>query len=263
MLLPFLAPRAADLYYTPVQRTLRIEVMAGDSPFSPAAVEEFERAFSKIRQLPQLQQAHATVLATGPSPLMANLRSAARVDEWRIKVAVLCAVAVVCFVLLRDLLLTAILLLITLLAYQATMGLTAFVFVNLLGQPALHWQVGMFAFVILMAVGQDYNLFLLSRLAEERARRPLRPAVRRALVRTGRIISSCGLITAVSLGTLLISGQGYLVQMGFALAAGTLLDTFAIRPLLLPALLLLLRRPRTPVVIPAGKHDMTAVAAGS
>ncbi|MDB5321325.1 MAG: hypothetical protein JWN40_2956 [Phycisphaerales bacterium] len=263
MLLPWFAPRAADLYYNPIQRTLRVEVMAGDSPFSPAAVADFERTFRKIRQLPQLQQTRATVLATGPSPLMANLRSAARVDEWRIKAAVVLAVAVVCFLLLRDLLLTVILLLITLLAYQATMGLTAFVFVNLLGQPALHWQVGMFAFVILMAVGQDYNLFLLSRLAEERARRPLRPAVRRALVRTGRIISSCGLITAVSLGALLVSGQGYLVQMGFALAAGTLLDTFIIRPLLLPALLLLLKRPRTWISTSQGRQDTTALAAGS
>jgi RND superfamily putative drug exporter len=169
----------------------------------------------------------------------------------------------VVFLLLRDLVLTGILLLITLLAYEATMGLTGFVFVNLLGQPALHWQVGMFAFVILMAVGQDYNLFLLSRLAEERARRPLRPAVRRALVSTGRIISSCGLITAVSLGALLLSGEGYLVQMGFALAAGTLLDTFVIRPLLLPALLLLLKRPRNAVPIPNQSKHFDVVSAGS
>src|SRR5258706_457142 len=69
MLLPWLAPRAADLYYNPIQRTLRVEVMAGDSPFSPAAVTEFEQTFRKIHQLPQLQQAHATVLATGASPL--------------------------------------------------------------------------------------------------------------------------------------------------------------------------------------------------
>jgi RND superfamily putative drug exporter len=263
MLLPWLAPRAADLYYNPVQRTLRVEVMAGDSPFSPAAVSDFEQTFDKVRQLPQLQQAHATVLATGASPMMANLRSAAQVDDWRIKTAVVMAVAVVVFLLLRDLILTGILLLITLLAYEATMGLTGFVFVNLLGQPALHWQVGMFAFVILMAVGQDYNLFLLSRLAEERARRPLRPAVRRALVRTGRIISSCGLITAVSLGALLLSGEGYLVQMGFALAAGTLLDTFVIRPLLLPALLLLLKRPRNGLPVSNRSKNLDVVSAGS
>jgi RND superfamily putative drug exporter len=244
LLLPIFAPRAADLYYNPVQRTLRIEVMAGDSPFTPAAIADFERAFAKVQADPELQKLNATVLANGPTPFIANLRSAASIDEWRIKSAVVLAVAFVVFLLLRDVLLTAILLLITLFAYHATMGLTAFVFVGLLHHSALHWQVGMFAFVILMAVGQDYNLFLISRLTEEQGRRPLRPALRRALVRTGRIISSCGLITAVSFATLVFAGESFLIQMGFALAVGTLLDTFIIRPLLLPALLLLLNRPR-------------------
>jgi RND superfamily putative drug exporter len=257
-LLPIFAPRAADLYYNPAHHVLRFEVMAGDFPFSPDAVHEFERTFASARQIPQIKAAQATVLATGPSPLMANLRSAARVDEWRIKAAVIAAVGIVVVLLLHDVILAVVLLLITLLAYQATMGLAGLFFVEFMHQPAINWQVSMFAFVILMAVGQDYNLFLLSRLNEERTGRRLRPAVRRALVRTGRIISSCGLITAVSLGTLLISGQTYLIQMGFALAVGTLLDTFLIRPLLLPALLLILGRPRVSV---AGERELIVAAA--
>lgn len=257
MLLPILAPQAADLYYNPAQRTLRVEVMAADSPFTPAAIADFERMFARVQAIPELRRLNATVLATGPTPFIANLRTAASVDEWRIKSAVLFAVAFVVFLLLRDVILTAILLLITLFAYHATMGLTAFVFVTALHQPALHWQVGMFAFVILMAVGQDYNLFLISRLTEEQRRRPLRPAVRRALVRTGRIISSCGLITAVSLGTLVFSGESFLIQMGFALAAGTLLDTFLIRPLLLPSLLLLLKRPHAPLRSPLPHSELS------
>jgi RND superfamily putative drug exporter len=255
LLLPILAPRAADLYYNPVQRTLRIEVMAGDSPFTPAAISDFERLFAKVQGDPDLQKLNATILATGPTPFIANLRSAASIDEWRIKSAVVLAVAFVVFLLLRDVLLTAILLIITLFAYHATMGLTAFVFVTLFHQSALHWQVGMFAFVILMAVGQDYNLFLISRLTEEQRRRPLRPALRRALVRTGRIISSCGLITAVSLATLVFAGESFLIQMGFALAVGTLLDTFIIRPLLLPALLLILKRPHATSKMPILQRD--------
>jgi RND superfamily putative drug exporter len=260
-LLPIFAPRAADLYYNANRRVLRFEVMAGDFPFSPDAVHEFERTFPAVQQIPQIKAAQATVLATGPSPLMANLRSAARVDEWRIKAAVIAAVGIVVVLLLHDLILAIALLLITLLAYQATMGLAGLFFVGFMHQPAINWQVSMFAFVILMAVGQDYNLFLLSRLNEERTGRRLRPAVRRALVRTGRIISSCGLITAVSLGTLLISGQTYLIQMGFALAVGTLLDTFVIRPLLLPALLLILGRPR--VSPDVGGHELIAVPAAA
>jgi RND superfamily putative drug exporter len=257
MLLPILAPQAADLYYNPAQRTLRVEVMASDSPFTPAAIADFERMFDKVQAIPELQKLNATVLATGPTPFIANLRTAASVDEWRIKSAVVLAVAFVVFLLLRDVILTAILLLITLFAYHATMGLTAFVFVTILRQPALHWQVGMFAFMILMAVGQDYNLFLISRLTEEQRRRPLRPAVRRALVRTGRIISSCGLITAVSFASLVFSGESFLIQMGFALAAGTLLDTFLIRPLLLPALLLILKRPHVTARAPIPRPDLS------
>jgi uncharacterized membrane protein YdfJ with MMPL/SSD domain len=257
MLLPILAPQAADLYYNPAQRTLRVEVMAADSPFTPAAIADFERMFANIQAIPELQKLSAAVLATGPTPFIANLRTAASVDEWRIKSAVIFAVALVVFLLLRDAILTAILLLITLFAYHATMGLTALVFVTCLRQPALHWQVGMFTFVILMAVGQDYNLFLISRLTEEQRRRPLRPAVRRALVRTGRIISSCGLITAVSFATLVFAGESFLIQMGFALAAGTLLDTFLIRPLLLPALLLIVKRPHVTATAPIPRPDLS------
>jgi RND superfamily putative drug exporter len=174
---------------------------------------------------------------------VANLDALTTVDEWRVKTAVVIVVAMVVFLLTRDLLLTGVLMLITLLAYQATMGLTAIVFVNVLGYPAINWEVKMFAFVILMAVGQDYNLFLISRLLEERQKRGLRAAIRQSMVRTGGIISSCGLITAVSLGSLVASGQFYLAQLGFALATGTLMDTFLVRPFLLPALLVLLGRP--------------------
>src|SRR6202035_5277289 len=178
----------------------------------------------------------------GPTPTLANVDALAGPDELRIKLAVIAVVAAVVFLLIRDALLTAVLLLITLLAYQATMGLTALLFVNLLGHDALNWQVKMFSFVVLMAVGQDYNLFLVSRLEEERRRRNLRAAVRHALVRTGAIISSCGLITAVSLGSLCVSGLAFFAQMGFALACGTLLDTFLIRPVLLPAILVVMGR---------------------
>ena len=183
------------------------------------------------------------MLATGPTPLVANLDALTTRDEQRVKIAVVVAVALVVFVLTRGVLLTVVLMLITLLAYQATMGLTAIVFVHILSYPAINWEVKMFAFVILMAIGQDYNLFLISRLLEERSRRGLRAAIRLSMIRTGGIISSCGLITAVSLGSLVASGQFYLAQMGFALAAGTLMDTFLVRPFLLPALLVLLRRP--------------------
>jgi putative drug exporter of the RND superfamily len=238
-----LSPGSLANYWNPAERTLRFEVMATEAPFSPAAIAAFRAAISRVETLLAKQKIAATVLATGPTPLVANLDALTHRDEQRVKIAVVIAVAFVVVLLTRDLMLTIVLMLITLLAYQATMGLTAIVFVHILGYPAINWEIKMFAFVILMAIGQDYNLFLISRLLEERRRRGLRAAIRLSMIRTGGIISSCGLITAVSLGSLVASGQFYLAQMGFALAAGTLMDTFLVRPFLLPALLVLLRRP--------------------
>ncbi len=237
------APLSLNNYWNADAACLRFEVMGAEDPFAPASIEACHNAVAAVDRLVHERGIAAHVEAAGPTPLVANLFALTRSDEWRIQVAVVAVVALVVYTLVRDALLTAMLMSVTLLAYQATVGLSKLLFVNLLGYPALNWEVKMFAFVILIAIGQDYNLFLVSRLAEERRRRALRPAVRRALVRTGGIISSCGLIAAASLGSLVVSGQFFLAQMGFALAIGTLLDTFVVRPFLLPAMMVILNRP--------------------
>jgi len=88
----------------------------------------------------------------------------------------------------------------------------------------------------------DYSIFLAARIAEEARRRPPRKAVRVALVHTGPVISSCGVIMAATLGSLMVGDISLLVQLGFAFALGMLLDTFVVRPLLLPAFAVLTGR---------------------
>lgn len=225
---------------------LRFEVLAGTRPFSPEALARYRQTRAAVQQSLEQRGLSARLHSIGPTPYMANVQDVARIDEIRVQAAVVFVIALVIFALIRDWLLTILLLGVTLLAYAATLGLTALVFVELLGEPGIDWKIKIFSFVVLMAVGQDYNLFLVSRLLEERRRRGLRAALRASMTTTGRIISSCGLITAVSLGALMVSGMDFLQQMGLALAAGTLIDTFLIRPILLPAILLLLRRPHRP-----------------
>jgi RND superfamily putative drug exporter len=106
------------------------------------------------------------------------------------------------------------------------------------------WKVEFFLFVILVAVGQDYNLFMLTRIMEERRTQPLQPAVQAAIARTGSIISYCGLTMAATLGSLVASPLRLLQELGVAFMVGLLIDTFLVRPLMVPAFILVFRRMR-------------------
>jgi putative drug exporter of the RND superfamily len=97
-------------------------------------------------------------------------------------------------------------------------------------------------FVILVAVGQDYNLFMLTRIMENRRSLPLAPAVQDAVARTGSIISYCGLIMAATLGSLASSPLRLLQELGTAFIIGLMIDTFLVRPLMVPAFILVFRR---------------------
>ena len=134
------------------------------------------------------------------------------------------------------------------LGYLASLGLTDLVFHALHRGPTpwggLDWTVGFFLFVILVAVGEDYNIFLMARVVEEERKYGVTEGTRRAVAHTGGIISSCGLIMAGTFGAMLTGKLASLRELGFALGIGVLLDTFLVRPILVPAFLVLIDRAR-------------------
>lgn len=228
---------AGSYYVGDNGHAMRLTMILADAPFSNAAMATVERA----AQAGRAESAGASeVLLAGATAETADLRVLTRRDFHLVAVAALAVIAVIVLMLLRDAVAVGILLAGTILGYLATLGLTYWIF----GSDGLDWKVQVFLFVVMVAVGQDYNIYLCARLAQEARGCSAAEAVRRAIVATGGIISSCGLIMAATLGSLVAGDLTLLRQLGVALALGMLIDTFAIRPLLAPALLLLTGRAR-------------------
>jgi RND superfamily putative drug exporter len=175
-------------------------------------------------------------------------------------VLVTIGVWLVLVLLLRQWLLAVYLMLTVLVSYYATLGITQWTFAWLYGTDfhGLDWKVPLFLFVILIAVGQDYNVYLVSRIHEEQKKHPNREGVQRALYMTGGIITSCGVIMAGTFVAMVspaislwLSGQfpqwfaddipvlRGITELGFALSFGILLDTILVRSVLVPAFMVL------------------------
>jgi putative drug exporter of the RND superfamily len=189
----------------------------------------------------------------GPPASIRDLNTVIERDRLRIELLVLASVFVVLVLLLWKLALSFYLILSVLLSYYATLGLAFAVFwlINPHAFTGIDWKVAIFLFTILIAVGEDYNIFLMTRIREEQQRYGPVRGITEALTRTGPIISSCGVIMAGTFSSLLAGTLTEMKQLGFALAFGVLLDTFVVRPILVPAFLIIvhsggfgLRRPQ-------------------
>ena len=165
-------------------------------------------------------------------------------DQVKIDLLVLAAVFLILVILLRKPAISLYLIVSVFFSYFVTLGVT-FSFYYLRDPEnfgGLDWKVPMFLFTILMAIGEDYNIFLMTRIEEEQKQHGPIEGIRIAMLRTGTIISSCGIIMAGTFSSLLFGTLVGMQQLGFALAFGVLLDTFVVRPLLVPAYLILLYR---------------------
>lgn len=192
--------------------------------------------------------------------ITANARDLAEVtesDRSRVNMLVLGAIFLILLGLVRKPWLAAYLLVTVLASYYAALGATALMGLVWTGQVlwAIDWRVPFFLFTILVAVGEDYNILLISRALQEGRRHGPFEGMKRALSCTGGAITSCGLIMAGTFATLMVAGLNTLMQIGFALAVGVLIDTFIVRPFLVPAMCMMLWKFQT-----APQNDGTMIS---
>lgn len=230
-----------------VRHVTRLDVVLRSDPFDPRSQETTEVIQAWLREeLPHSQRLTEPVQAEcyGVTVNAHDLAQVTEADRTRINALVLGAILLVLLVVVRRPWLAAYLLATVLLSYLATLGATAVVSAVCFGRPWLHvdWRVPFFLFTILVAVGEDYNILLMARMLQERRRLGWEAGTRRALAGTGGTITSCGLIMAGTFATLMLANLSTLVQIGFALAFGVLIDTFVVRPFLVPAFVLMIAR---------------------
>jgi RND superfamily putative drug exporter len=238
-----LREKLEDYFFAADGRAARFEVLLNRGPYEDDAVAAASQIRAALARAAQSDPALSAVALAGASPTLADLEDVTDRDYVRVFLAVLIAVYLILAALLRRPILAALLVGGTALSFLTALGIADLVFVRFLGAPGLDWKVKIFLFVLLVAVGVDYTIYLCSRIRQESlSGRSPEDSVRAAMVRTGGIISAAGLIVAGTFGSMMAGTLALTIQLGLALAVGILIDTFLVRPLFVPAAALLLSR---------------------
>ncbi|MEG8276725.1 MMPL family transporter [Streptomyces sp. AHA2] len=212
---------------------VRIDVTLEAAADSDAAKETVERLRGKVHAVPG-----AGALVGGYTAQQYDTQRTAAHDRTLIVPIVLAVILLILMVLLRSLLVPVLLVATVGLNFLATLGVSALVFEHLLGFGGTDASVPLYGFVFLVALGVDYNIFLMSRVREEALAHGNRQGVLRGLTTTGGVITSAGVVLAATFAALMVIPLAFLVQIAFIVAFGVLLDTLVVRSLLVPALMI-------------------------
>ncbi|HZD87511.1 MAG TPA: MMPL family transporter, partial [Gaiellaceae bacterium] len=198
------------------------------------------RAFADVTTLRERlgPVAGDAVLVGGPTAQEADLRAATTRDTRLLVPLVLAVVLAILIVLLRALVAPILLMATVVLSFFAALGFSVVLLRWLFGFPGEDPSYPLFAFIFLVALGVDYNIFLMARVREEALRVPTRDGVLRGLAVTGGVITSAGVVLAGTFSVLGVLPLVALTQVGFTVAFGVLLDAAIVRSVLVPALVL-------------------------
>src|SRR3954453_17296563 len=209
----------------------RIDVVLRRDPFSTSASE----GVPQLRRIAR-RAGGGDVLVGGPTAESYDYRRSANRDNLVILPLALLVVFLILALLLRSLFAPLLLILSVILSFFAALGVGIFFFDHVFGFPGVDPSLPLLTFVFLVALGIDYNIFLMARVREETLQHGTRMGMLRGLAVTGAVITSAGIVLAGTFSALAVLPLVFLTEIGFVIAFGVLLDTFLVRSVLVPAL---------------------------
>ncbi|MCH8150227.1 MAG: MMPL family transporter, partial [Planctomycetes bacterium] len=241
--------RLAESYYVGRSgRTLRVDFGFEVDPRAMSTLDSQPELLKLIdntvmnTRLVQSVGGAVSVHLVGETATYADIHHMRARDFRVVAIAAILSVYLVLVGLLRAPLQACLLVAATLLTYLTTYGATWLIFRGVYGVAGLSDQLDLILFIIILSLGQDYNIYVVARIREERLRQDLDQAVRTAVAKTGRVVSSCGLIMAAAFASMMSGSLLVMKEFAVALSLGILIDTFLVRPLLVPAAILLTSR---------------------
>ncbi len=243
----FDAYRSTSLFVAPDGRTIQFEasLRAGGQQSTPA-MDATPVVRAAVARAARASGATASGVA-GEAAALYDVSSTSNHDLTNIVPIAIVAIAILLALVMRSAVAPVYLIVSVALSYLAALGVSTLVFIDIGGGDGLTFVLPFLMFLFLLALGEDYNILVMTRIREEAATRPLREAVVRAIAQTCPAVTSAGIVLAGTFGVLAVAGGGgsggsQIRDIGFGLAIGILMDTFLVRTLLVPSTVALLGR---------------------
>jgi RND superfamily putative drug exporter len=232
---------AAKMFMSPDGHSVRYVVESKFDPFSTAGMDQVSSILNTARGAqPNTSLSDTSISLVGTTPMYSAMRGYYNDDLRLIIVMTLLVVFVILVALLRAIVAPLYLIASVVISFLSALGVGV-VFFQLVLHQAISWNVQATAFIVLVAVGADYNLLLITRIREESGS-GIRTGIIRAVRSTGGVITSAGIIFAASMFGLLFGSLSTMVQTGFIIGVGLLIDTFVVRTITVPALAAMIGR---------------------
>ena len=219
--------------------TTKLEVVLNEDPYDIEAMDAVPRLREAVRDAVGASSlSGATAVVGGESATNYDSRTATIRDFQVIAPIVIAAIWVILAILLGSVVAPTYLVISVVLSFAAALGISIVIFENVFGHDGMAFDSIPFIFVFLIALGADYNIYIMSRVREETRTRGLAEGTRYAITRTGGVITSAGIILAGTFSVLTTFPLLDLFQLGFTVMLGILIDTFVVRAIMVPAIVM-------------------------